>query len=238
MLAWLKANGASDDIIGAVSKLAPPQQVLVETPKDPWRAFQSVRDKLRAIESQVLCAEKELEEARVFFDAARTKYDDICTKQKELKEEHAELQCKIAPREIKSKLRFYDKAFQQLQSSIQYGIPDDEKSRKVLYDIILNRKVHSSANDDCHVLNSSASEHEDDEMDGDECQEACHDQTVRFGEVSYPFVERKSDGAKEDLPPKRNRSRSPRGPDGSASPSGKGHSHDNAEGTMLPNAGS
>ena len=144
---WFKSKGASAEVLGELNEIkqaakpAKPEQSV----RDPWRALQSSRDKLGAVEKQISTANENVTKYKAYFDEAVEWQEELDGRRKALVDEIQELQAvalegkTTSERENARRLSQYDSLIADIQNIVAKGLPaDNSDDRHALYNLIFH----------------------------------------------------------------------------------------------------
>ena len=145
VFSWIKAKGASEEILGTLNSLkAASQEPKCNPTKDPWRALQSCRDKLHSLANQQESANASVDKHRGFYDEALEWKEELDNKYENLVDEIEQLQNEVAPvLPLKSKVMMYEDLIRQLQENLKEGLPEvQSEKRKQVYNLVFKGKAN------------------------------------------------------------------------------------------------
>ena len=155
VIGWLRSKGADATVIGTINEIkeASRPAEAPEATKDPWRALQSCKDRLRGVARQLADSEVNVDFLQQQFKESQDWHDDLIDKRDALQKEILQLQEIVGSSELKQRVETYEDVISQLREKLQNGVPESPKERKQLFN---------------HVFNGNQGSSEDDEKAGDD----------------------------------------------------------------------
>ena len=141
VLAWLKAKGASKEVLGTINEFKaadkPAQSRCDEGARGPWRSLQSSRDKLVAVEKQLFEANNNVNKYKSYYDEALEWQETLLDKKDAIDKDIVMYKSQISTEDpLQEKVYMYEDLFKQLQSQLEKGIPEDAVERSKIFNIV------------------------------------------------------------------------------------------------------
>ena len=139
VIGWLRAKGADSSVIGTITEIkeasrpSPPEVV-----KDPWRALQSWKDKLRSVSRQLADSDTNLEMLQKQYKEAQDWHDDLVDKRDDIQKEILQLQEVVGSSDLKQKVDVYEGVINQLREKLVNGVPETQQERNKVYNLVFN----------------------------------------------------------------------------------------------------
>ena len=154
VIKWLQSKGLAAEVIETLSTVSDGLKTASNSDsvaRDPWRALQSAKDKIKAVDKQLVEAKDHLQVQRERFMKAEAWHDGLVDKKDQLESDIDSLQKEVGSPDLhclRGKVDYYETLISKMQEHLQFGWPDNQSKRSELYNMIFKGETHQSTQSD------------------------------------------------------------------------------------------